>query len=74
MRTQAIQTDAVNDALAKLNNALHAQCLETGLVTVAQWNEHIAPRLKAMADLIEGSPIHARTFRVHESLYPERKW
>jgi hypothetical protein len=65
-----IEPQALNDFLAKLNHQLHAQLLATGLVSVEKWNAEIAPYLKALASLAEGSPIHARSYRVHESIYP----
>jgi hypothetical protein len=65
-----VPSEPLQIALGALNGELHKRLLEPGLVSVAQWNEHIAPRFKAVVDVILGSKVHARSYRVHESLYP----
>lgn len=65
-----VPAEPLEIAVGTLNGELHKRLLEPGLVTVEQWNEHIAPRFKAVADVILGSSVHARSYRVHESSYP----
>ncbi len=67
-----IDPDKLDEALRLLNATLHEQLLATGLVTVEQWNAEIAPRMMAVASISVGSPVHARSYRVHESIYPPR--
>jgi hypothetical protein len=58
-------------ALGAVNGALHELVLESGRVTVDEWNARIAPHLRAVASVLEGSETHARSYRVHESIYPK---
>jgi hypothetical protein len=58
-------------ALGAVNGALHELLLESGRLSVDEWNTHVAPRFQAVASVLEGSEIHARTYRVHESIYPK---
>ncbi len=67
-----IDPDKLDEALRLLNATLHEQLLATGLVTVEQWNAEIAPHMMAVASISVGSPVHARSYRVHESIYPPR--
>ena len=57
---------AAEDAMRELTGALHLQLLNTGLVTTAQWNAEIAPKLSAVTMAILGVTITARTYRVPE--------
>lgn len=70
MQPQNVPAEPLEIAFGTLNGELHKRLLEPGLVTVEQWNEHFAPRFKAVADVILGSSVHARSYRVHESSYP----
>lgn len=73
MKPITIPVESMEEALRQLMSCLGSELLGTGLVSIEQWNEKIAPRLKAFADLAEGSTIHARTFRQHESVWPTAK-
>ena len=59
----------IEAALRELVSTLHEQLTEdTGLVTVEQWNEEIAPKLSRLSNVINGlmpdSPT-ARTYEIH---------
>jgi hypothetical protein len=40
--------DDAEKALCSLTAVMHRQCLDTGLITVSQWNTEIAPKLMAL--------------------------
>lgn len=54
----------VEDRMRELTATLHEQLIDTSLVTVAQWNKHIAPRLSALSMAVEGVSVTARTYRI----------
>lgn len=59
---------AIEDALAALNVALRRELVESGLVSIDWWNERVAPQLEGVVSAMLRSPIHPRTFRLHESV------
>lgn len=58
----------VEVALGELTSVLHAQCIESGLITLEQWNKEIAPYLSGLHKAIDQVNITARTYRLHESI------
>ncbi len=54
-----------NNALIELNKTLHEQLIDTGLVTLEQWNEEIAPKMRSMHLSIDDVKVSARTFRLN---------
>ena len=59
---------AVNDALGSLNNTLRRELVESGYMSIKEWNEKIAPALMGVVSGMIGSRVHARTFRLHPSV------
>lgn len=56
----------INDALRELNSTLYEECIATGLITIEQWNEAIAPKLSLLHMAIEEIRVTARTYRLNE--------
>lgn len=46
--------EKIEIALADLNSTLHKECIDTGLITLQQWNEGIAPKLSKLSNVIRG--------------------
>lgn len=61
--------EPINAALGRLNSTLLEQLIDTKLITIAQWNEEIAPKLSELCMAIEGTTITARTYRLPENYF-----
>ncbi len=48
------QLELIEECLRELTSTLHKECIDTGLITYEQWNEEIAPKLKQLANVING--------------------
>jgi hypothetical protein len=63
--------EKIEDELRTLTGTLHEQCLDTGLITIEQWNKRIAPKLMRLSNVIQGllptSPT-ARTYEIWEDV------
>ena len=63
-RVPSSATRVSGNELSELNAALHAQCLNTGLLTTEQWNSEIAHRLSAVGVALD----RAREIAIDECL------
>lgn len=50
--------------LRDLVGTLHKECVDSGLITVEQWNEEIASKLSNLSMAIEGVTITARNYKL----------
>ena len=67
----AVPTEPLQKALSDMTRELLTLLLAERRISVAEWNERVAPLLKAVSDVVEGTPIHARTYRQHASMWHE---
>jgi hypothetical protein len=67
-----IHLEKIEASLRELSSTLHEQLIDTKLVTIAQWNETIAPKISRLINVINGlmpdSPT-ARTARLPEDYF-----
>ena len=68
-----INKEKLNEKLGELNSALREELVNTEEVTISEWNDNIAPLLSKIAQVIDGSSITARTFKLPKNYFDEEE-
>lgn len=68
-KTKEELVESVEEAMRTLTGVLHAQCVDTQLITIEQWNEEIAPALSRVAMALHETGITARTYKLPDTYF-----